>query len=489
MRVSSEHAGRVARCPDCQTRFKVPGAKAQSAEPPAKSPPSKRSKPSKQRPRKRRPSEDSYADSKPPMKLPPRMKSAVKKGKTAAISRKMRASPEKLSRMVMSGFSGPVDPVPCGMLYRLGVAASACFVIFLPLLYVALVGLVAWGTYWHAVNNTWMAEMLGGMRGRMISGLLYVTPIGAGVICVLFMVKPLFVRPARMGGTASLNPETQPVLFEFVYKICEIVGAPRPVRIDVDLNVNASAGYGSGLISVVKSDLVLTIGMPLVAGMSLQQFAGVLAHEFGHFRQGGAMRVSYVVRTINYWFARVVYHRDAMDEFLIENSEDEDHINWIFYIIRFAVFLNRMILWCFMMVAHAVTCGLSRQMEYDADRYETRLVGTDTFRETCFRLNWLAYGLEDMYRNRYNWMQREDENLNPVRNFIQHCDSLSEHDQKRMKRRMKKSKTGLLDTHPADTDRIASAEQEDADGVFSSDLPAEAVFQQFDHLCLLLAHE
>jgi hypothetical protein len=53
------------------------------------------------------------------------------------------------------------------------------------------------------------------------------------------------------------------------------------------------------------NDLVLTIGLPLVAGFNLREFAGVLAHEFGHFSQGVGMRISYVIRSISFWFTRV----------------------------------------------------------------------------------------------------------------------------------------------------------------------------------------
>ena len=55
--------------------------------------------------------------------------------------------------------------------------------------------------------------------------------------------------------------------------------------------------------------MVLLIGLPLAAGLSLRQFAGVLAHEFGHFSQGFGMRLTYVIRSINIWFMRVVYER------------------------------------------------------------------------------------------------------------------------------------------------------------------------------------
>ena len=61
---------------------------------------------------------------------------------------------------------------------------------------------------------------------------------------------------------------------------------------------------------------MLTIGLPLVAAMDLKQLAGVLAHEFGHFAQGTALRLSYIVRSINAWFARLVYEHNEWDHWL-----------------------------------------------------------------------------------------------------------------------------------------------------------------------------
>jgi hypothetical protein len=52
-------------------------------------------------------------------------------------------------------------------------------------------------------------------------------------------------------------------------------------------------------LGVFKKDLVLTIGLPLVAGLSVREFGGVLAHEFGHFAQGGGMRLTALVRYVN----------------------------------------------------------------------------------------------------------------------------------------------------------------------------------------------
>src|SRR5262249_20238258 len=148
--------------------------------------------------------------------------------------------------------------------------------------------------------------------------LLYLGPIVVGGMVIAFLLKPLFARPAKGQECRALDPEKEPLLFAFVDGVCATVGAPRPVRIEVDCDVKAGARIGGGPFNVLHRDLVLTIGLPLAAGLTLRQFAGVLAHEFGHFSQGAGMRLSYLIRWINMWFARVVYERDSWDQALSE---------------------------------------------------------------------------------------------------------------------------------------------------------------------------
>ena len=75
------------------------------------------------------------------------------------------------------------------------------------------------------------------------------------------------------------------------------------------------------MMGLFGNELVLTVGLPFVAGLTLKEFAGLLAHEFGHFTQASGMRVSLLIRMVNYWFARVVYERDAWDQALAEWSK------------------------------------------------------------------------------------------------------------------------------------------------------------------------
>src|SRR5262249_43977060 len=157
---------------------------------------------------------------------------------------------------------------------------------------------------------------------------------------VVFLIKPLVARPRRRGKTRAVDPSKEPLLFAFVDGVCRSLGAPRPDRIEVDCEVNAGARIDRG-------ELGLTVGLPLIAGLDLKQFSGVLRHELGDFSQRTAMRLRLLILAISRWFARVVYERDEWDEALADwTMEDVDvrllvisHI--IVALIRAAVWLTR----------------------------------------------------------------------------------------------------------------------------------------------------
>ena len=106
------------------------------------------------------------------------------------------------------------------------------------------------------------------------------------------MFKPILARPPKTLRGLELTRNGQPFLFRFIERLTGAIGAPMPEEIRVDTQANASASFRRGVRSFLGNDLVLTIGLPLVQGLDLRQFAGVLAHEFGHFAQGGAMRLT-----------------------------------------------------------------------------------------------------------------------------------------------------------------------------------------------------
>lgn len=455
-----ELAGRQVKCPRCQNVLQIPAR----AEPAAQAVATK------------------TAVAQQPNPLPTSAGTSTTQPVAAKpVSRPVAKSKEQLDQAILNGFQSAIEPVRVPITYRFGVLLVSFVMLLLPLIYLGIIGLACYGVYYHAMHHT---GIMGNARGRaaFFALLIYVAPMAVGAIMILFMVKPLFARSSHDRRTRSLTRDGEPLLFAFVDRLCEVVRAPQPKRIDVDCQVNASASFRRGFLSVLAgNDLVLTIGMPLAAGMSLRQFAGVLAHEFGHFSQGAGMRLTYLIRSISAWFTRVVYERDEWDEWLIGASQEMDlRISWILYLARFFIWLSRWILWGLMIAGHAVAGFLLRQMEFDADRHETRLAGSDCFESTVRSLLQLNFSYQLAQRDLGEFYREGRLGDNLPKLVMSNMDDLPDELNEKIDEIIQESQTGWFDTHPADKDRIANAQSEQAAGVFHIDEPASVLFRHFD---------
>lgn len=466
--VKEEFGGKRGKCPRCQTVLQIPVARECGAAPAVEATLARHA----------------AAAVAPAIQSAPQLAPAG--AASAPVARHRIAQPfnqAEFDQQVLNGFQGPIAPVRISLMYRFGILLVSGVMLLLPLIYLAVIGLVCYTVYYHAVHHAGIVTAVRG-RGVILALLVYLAPMAIGALLILFMFKPLFAPPPRDRRTRSLTRDGEPLLFAFVDRLCETVRAPQPQRIDVDCEINAHASFRRGFRSMlVGNDLVLTIGMPLVAGLSVRQFAGVLAHEFGHFSQGAGMRLTYVVRTINMWFTRVVYQRDALDEWLVTASQEFDmRVAWVLMLTRLCVWLTRRLLWLLMIVGHAVSGFLMRQMEFDADRHETRVAGSAVFESTVRRLlelqfahRWAQEDLQSFYRE-----GRLGDNLPKL--IMANIQQLPPELAAKIDELIEKADTGWFDTHPADKERIASSHAEHDPGIYHFDDSAHVLFRHYEAL-------
>jgi Zn-dependent protease with chaperone function len=400
------------------------------------------------------------------------------------LTKSSRAAVASRQQEILNAFQGNIEPVRVSVAYRLSALLVMCVMLVLPVIYLCFIVLIGVGVLYHFANHTWMLTATRG-RAAIFMAIAYAAPALIGAIAVVFMIKPLFARRSHLQSSRALTQSGEPLLFAFVARVAEAIGAPCPKRIEVDSAVNASAGFRRGWLSfLIGNDLTLTLGAPLIAGLSMQQLAGVIGHEFGHFSQGAGMRLSYVILSISHWFTRVVYERDEWDDWL-ENvaGEIDFRIGWIFLLAQGFVWLGRGLLWILMMIGHAVSGVLLRQMEFDADRNEARLVGSDMFESTSRRIMELSAANEKSMGDLVGLINLGVLGDNLPKLVMHNVARIPRKTKSTLRKAMESESTGLFDTHPSFASRVKNAQQENTPGVFRIDAAASDLFLHFDPLC------
>ena len=401
--------------------------------------------------------------------------------KTAAVKDDRQRIQKRILDAVNCEIEGPVVEQS----YVLAIFAVTCGMLLLPAAYLSLIALISYTTWWHAVQ---LAAHAATGRPFTFEHALTALPLVVGPIAILFAVKPFFARTTKTATPERLKREIEPFLFEYVEAVAEAVGAPKPTSIRIDTEANASAGLRRGAASLFTNDMTLIIGLPLVQGLTVRELTGVLAHEFGHFSQTAGMRLGYVIRVTSMWLVRVTFERDAWDAWLIESGH---RIGWpfkvFFFVARFFIYLTRLALYGLTWLGNAISCYLMRQQEFDADLYETRLVGSSVFARTSRKLQDLGLAhhmaVDDLQRFWEDGRLANDLPAVVAANLA----NITPKIRKALRKHQRQAQTGLFDSHPSDSDRIARAKQETEPAAFlfdgdPDDYPATILFQDFGRL-------
>lgn len=382
-----------------------------------------------------------------------------------------------------AALDGAVSPRRISIFYQAGLLVVAVFMVLLPVAYVAFVAALAYCTYWYADHGRALFSSLGGgIYIFFLKAILYIGPLVGGVVAVFFMFKPILARRPKRAEPVELNPAEHPRLYQFIAHVSDALRVSMPRRVYLDCDLNASAGFRRGLRSFLGNDLVLNLGLPLVAGLNTRQLAAVVAHELGHCTQGFAMRLSYIIDGIDRWFMRVVYERDTWDESFDEwaNSIQDSRLTLIVVIAGLAIWLSRQALALLMIIGHAASCFLSRQMEYHADACAIGVAGSAGLESLLIRLREEAAvaqlgfdGLKQIWKKRHklpdslpDFLDQLERRLPPDFRETARMTLLNE-------------RAGWFATHPTAAQRIRNARQIGAPGIFSMEKPARVLFNGF----------
>ena len=368
----------------------------------------------------------------------------------------------------------PGQPEGVSTGYRIHLGIIAALMILLPVIYILFAVATAYGTYWHATNNL---DVIDGYLGA----LLYVVPVFGGGLLALFFLKPFIAGSSvREPQPVRLDPAKEPAIFHLVERITDSLNAPMPEEILVNADVNASASLRNGVFS---NKLTLTIGMPLLYGLSIEQLSGILAHEFGHFAQAYGMRFAALIHYINYWFYHQAYCEDGWDDMIDSWGESDIAIASLSAIFaQLGALLVRILLIVLAYIATMLSSGLSRHMEFDADRYQVELTGSDAYPDLAHQMRLLSAGQEAAAGLAAQGLEdgRLPDNIPGL--SVEIAASFDQQTRNAIASDIQQINNSVFDTHPPDIERIAAADKLDKPGVFRNAAPAHKLVREEQRL-------
>lgn len=295
--------------------------------------------------------------------------------------------------------AGPVDVPedltrPTGAYRSRALFASVVLVLFIGT-YFALTAYFGWKTYVLTMDM---------LQGGFFQNLQTPIVTFASAFFTLFLIKGLFfIKHSDIETDIEVTPESEPALFEFLYKLADDAGAPRPHRVFLSGRVNAAVYYDlSPLNLIVPTRKNLEIGLPLVNALTLSELKAVLAHEFGHFAQR-SMAVGRWVYTAQQVANYLIYKRDIMDKFLNGLSRIDLRVAWIGWIMSLIVWSLRALLDSVFSLVVMAQRSLSRQMEFNADLVAVSMTGSDALVNALHKLS----AADDCWDRTLSFAQRE----------------------------------------------------------------------------------
>lgn len=450
LNIKDEYAGRKGKCPKCQQPFQVPGAPAAVGKSTVVIPKS------------------SAATATAPSK---QAKETVRAASATHVFAKVPASRLEIRQKVLGAIQGKMTPPSVPLLRKLGILFVLGVVVLLPLFYLAAFGGLIYGIYWLATSS--YAEQLP-------PAVVWIAMIGAGIILVC-LLKPLIEPRRRVIGVHPLAKDQEELLAEFVGQVCEQIDAPRPAVIQTECSSRLAAESRRMLLGLVHRDVVLTLGMPLVACLSVEQLAGLIAGQMAQFRRRAGSRATNAIRAINGWLWRSVYEDGRFDAWLRRVAERRHfHLAKLLLPLRAIKMFAQMALFVPMFIGNTVASSLVRLTELDADRAGARLVGRETFAGALVRLGLIEFTWQGVLAELdYLHKNQQLPNSLPKQLALRMLDMTPELCAA-LRESVGKPEEKPFDSRPSEPERLETIQAEPAKGVLECKLPAQALFAEYE---------
>lgn len=371
---------------------------------------------------------------------------------------------------IKDAFEGNLQSEAASAKFPAKLLPVALLMMALPLLYVALVGVVAYHTAWHVLNNyDWLLEAPFALHIAQ-----YVVPSLVGTLLVLTLLKPMLVPGAKTQSPMKLESRDDSLFFSFVDQIVQRSGLPMPSEIAVDCSVGATA------TASVSGQVTLIVGLPLIGGLSARQLSAAIAHALARYAPRSGDFLRRFIRGVHQWLYRCVFERDVLDirrDALIEQLKDYRGV--LLSLTKGLDWIARKVMWVFLQLARVFSRSALRQMEIENDQYAAGFGGAKAFAQTLLRGHELAAAKDAVSKRLAAQFDEGKLSDHLPKVIVDVSNKLPERYRDTVNEAMDASQGSSI---CADRERIEHAEQAAAHAIFVSDAPATALLVRYDRL-------
>jgi hypothetical protein len=365
---------------------------------------------------------------------------------------------------VAASFHGQVALPPVSQARNWGASLVLVVLFLLVLVYLAMLAGVAWLVYWLATHDF----------GSSVPPIAISLAMAGAAIALVCLLRPLFMPQERPQKTWDVHPSHEPALTELLTQIGKQLDAPPPAAIQVEC---------SPRLSLDRAGRTLTIGLGLVAGLTAEQFAGLITRQLALHRRGAPSGSTNLIRAINGWLWRSVYEQDRLERWITRvNLRPGFHLGRLVLPLKPLSFLARAALWVPMFIGNTVAAALVRRAELDADLCAARLAGRQPLLESIDRVKLIEYTWEGILAE-LSFLHKEQrlaESL-PHELAARMRDTTPELAEALMESVIK-VKEIPFDSRPSEADRRAAVAAEPAQGVMKCPHQAMALWTDFAKL-------
>ncbi|WP_066315826.1 M48 family metallopeptidase [Bacillus sp. FJAT-29814] len=248
-----------------------------------------------------------------------------------------------------------------------------------------------------------------------------------------FIIKSLFVKMSLPEGY-YLKENEAPELEKAISNISKKLKTPKihAIVLDDDFNAAVLQHHKFGLFGPKKN--ILLIGIPLMSGLTREQFTSVLAHELAHISHSDTS------------FGAMIYRVRMTWANLMTSLEKNE---------QFGTFLFRKFIKWFYPRYSAHTFVMARQQEYAADAASAKVTSPETVRDTLCAISIGAqYYYEDYFEELFEEGSKTSVVPKPYSQFFNKSQKLDPAVAEAFLKNELAMASSVVDTHPCLTDRL-----------------------------------